>query len=182
MADAASQQCGVLVAPPLNFGCSPYFLAYPGTISLRAETLNALIEDVVRSLYGEGFRRMLIINGHGGNNVAKIHLQEIISEFPELHLAWYSWWLSPGVTAVADAHGLKSYHANWLEAFPFVRSTAIPKQQKEPLETSRILNPQMSREYYGDGVFGGPYQVEDAILNEVFSAALKEIVRMLEVL
>ena len=35
LADAASQQTGVLVAPPINFGSSPYFLSYPGTLSLR---------------------------------------------------------------------------------------------------------------------------------------------------
>ena len=39
MADAASQKTGVLVGPALNFGASPYFLAYPGTISLRLSTL-----------------------------------------------------------------------------------------------------------------------------------------------
>jgi len=182
MADAASQQSGVLVAPPVNFGCSPYFAAFPGTISLRVETLNALVADIVHSLYNEGFKRMLILNGHGGNSPAKLRLHEIAHELPDLHMAWYSWWVSPGVEAVAEAHGLKSYHANWIEAFPFVRSTAIPQQEKEPIETSRILSPEMAKEFYGDGVFGGAYQVDDAIMNEVFSAALKEIIRMLEVL
>ena len=51
IADAASQQCGVLIAPPLNFGASPYFLAYPGTMSLRIETLINVGEDLIRSLY-----------------------------------------------------------------------------------------------------------------------------------
>ena len=40
LADAASQQSGVLVAPPLNFGCSSYFADYPGTISIRVDTLS----------------------------------------------------------------------------------------------------------------------------------------------
>src|SRR5574338_100571 len=58
LADAASQRTGVLVAPPLNFGVSPYFLAYPGTLSLRVSTFTAVLEDVVRSAAGQGFRRM----------------------------------------------------------------------------------------------------------------------------
>jgi creatinine amidohydrolase len=182
LADASSQQTGILVAPPLNFGNSPYFLAYPGTISLRVETLTAVVEDIVRSLYGQGFKRILILNGHGGNSPAQNHLQEISDQFTDLKLAWYSWWVSQGVTAIAEAHGLHSYHANWIEAFPFVRSTAIPKGEKEPLGTNRILNAQQAKDLYGDGVFGGPYQVDDEILNEVFAAALKEIIRMLEVL
>ena len=51
LADAASKSTGVIVAPPINFGISPYFLAYPGTISLRTETLLHLMEDIVASLY-----------------------------------------------------------------------------------------------------------------------------------
>ena len=47
LADAASQQSGVLVAPALNFGASPYFLTYPGTLSLRVSTLLDLVEDRV---------------------------------------------------------------------------------------------------------------------------------------
>ena len=45
IADAAAQQTGVLVAPPLNFGSSPYFLDYPGTFSLRISTLLDTVED-----------------------------------------------------------------------------------------------------------------------------------------
>ena len=49
----------VLVAPPLNFGVSTYFLAYPGTLSLRVSTLLSVVEDLVRSAYRQGFRRIL---------------------------------------------------------------------------------------------------------------------------
>src|SRR5512136_79556 len=53
LADAASQQAGVLVAPPLNYGASPYFTAYPGTFSLRLSTLLEAVEDIVRSAHGQ---------------------------------------------------------------------------------------------------------------------------------
>jgi creatinine amidohydrolase len=182
LADAASQQLGVLVAPPLNFGNSPNFLAYPGTISLRVETLLAVVEDMVRSLYSQGFKRMLILNGHGGNSPVKNHLHNFIPEFKDLKLAWYSWWQEPAVLEFQEAQGLKGYHANWSEAFSFVRSSAIPQGDKPPLETNRILNPTQAKEYYGDGVFGGPYQVDDTIMNEMFGVALKDVMRLLEVI
>src|SRR5574341_1287875 len=86
LADSASQATGVLVAPPLNFGSSPYFLSYPGTLSLRAETLMAAVEDIVRSAYGHGFRRVLVINGHGGNAPGRSKLREVNNELPELRL------------------------------------------------------------------------------------------------
>ena len=48
LADAASTRTGILVAPPMNFGSSPYFLTYPGTFSLRLSTLMDALEDIVR--------------------------------------------------------------------------------------------------------------------------------------
>ena len=77
LADVASQRTGVVVAPPLNFGVSPYFLTYPGTISLRLSTFLDTVEDIVRSLYGQGFRRFMILNGHGGNDPARGRLVEL---------------------------------------------------------------------------------------------------------
>src|SRR5512146_3266402 len=60
IADAASQRIRVLSAPPLNFGISPYFGAYPGNISLRLKTFLSVIEDMVRGLYKQGFRHLVI--------------------------------------------------------------------------------------------------------------------------
>ncbi len=182
LADAASQQTGVLVAPPLNFGVSPYFLAYPGTISLRVETLSNVVEDILRSVYRQGFKRVLILNGHGGNIAAYHRLNELVNEIKDLKIAWYSWWKSPEIIAFAEAHNLKLYHANWSEAFPFVRCTAVPRSEKQPLDTDRILNDEQAREYYGDGVLGGTYQVEDSLMSEMFSVALKEVLRLIEVI
>jgi len=62
LAQAASLQSDVIVAPSLSFGCSPYFLDYPGTISIRLHTYLDLVEDILRSLYGSGFRKCLILN------------------------------------------------------------------------------------------------------------------------
>jgi len=179
LADAASQQTGVLVAPPLHFGASPYFLAYPGTISLRIATLMDVVEDIVRSIYHQGFRRLLILNGHGGNDPVRTRLAEIIDKLPGLQIAWYSWWNAANVTAVAANHGLKSYHAAWIEAFPFTRVSELPPGEKNPPVVSKLLGAKETRETYGDGVFGGPYKVDGTILDEIFAAALQDIVNLL---
>lgn len=179
LADAASRETGVLVGPALNFGASPYFLDYPGTLSLRASTLLDVVEDLVVSAYGYGFRRILVLNGHGGNDPARARLYEVASRLPELRLAWYTWWNSHSVTAVAQAHELKSYHAGWIEAFPFTRVAELPPGEKLPPAVPGLMGARQSRQVYGDGVFGGPYQVEAAILEEVFQAALQDVLQML---
>jgi creatinine amidohydrolase len=57
----------VLVLPPPSFGFSPHHRAWPGTITLSLDTFNGLVVDVIESLHRTGFKRMLIVNGHGGN-------------------------------------------------------------------------------------------------------------------
>lgn len=180
LAEAASDTSGVLVAPPLNFGCSSYFIDFPGTISFRVQTLLNAVEDIVRSVYHQGFRRILIVNGHGGNDPAKVSLGELTNELRDLKLAWYNWWKAPSVQAVAQSHGLTAYHASWLEAFPFLRTSIMPEGEKPPFETSQVMSSDRVRQALGDGVYGGAYKASDAVMEEVFLAALTDILELLK--
>jgi creatinine amidohydrolase len=58
------------VAPAIPWGISWHHMRFAGTISLRPETLSALLEDIVGSLHAHGLRRFLVVNGHGGNSAA----------------------------------------------------------------------------------------------------------------
>ncbi|WP_197038392.1 creatininase family protein [Billgrantia saliphila] len=57
----------VLVTPTVNMGVSPHHLNFPGTISLRPETLLAVLRDMVVSLQRHGIDKVLFLNSHGGN-------------------------------------------------------------------------------------------------------------------
>ncbi|GAB4581836.1 MAG: creatininase family protein [Anaerolineales bacterium] len=179
LADAASQQTNVLIAPPLNFGVSPYFLAYPGTISLRTTTLLAVVEDLLRSVYHHGFRRILVLNGHGGNDPARGRISELVNELRGLRVSWYAWWQSPSVQAIARKHNLEPNHANWLEAFPFTRVAPLPDGEKPTPRVTEILNAETTREVYEDGSFGGRWGVSDKVMDEVFHAALGDVLALL---
>ncbi|MCB0158887.1 MAG: creatininase family protein [Caldilineaceae bacterium] len=53
--------------PPLNYGKSNEHTGFPGTLSLTAATLTAVLHDIADSVRAAGFRRLAFINGHGGN-------------------------------------------------------------------------------------------------------------------
>jgi len=180
LADAASQQTHVLVAPAINFGLSPYFLNYPGTLSLRVTTLLDLAEDLIHSALGQGFHRFLFLNGHGGNDAARGRLYELANQHSELQVRWYSWWLSNSIGLVAQKHNLKPAHANWLEAFQFTRVGELPEGEKAPPSVPGILGAEATRLVYGNGSFGGPYQVDEMIMEEIFEAALNDVLQALK--
>ena len=68
----------VIVAPPSPCGFAPYHMARPGTVTLRKETLQAYVLDVLDSLRAHGIGTMLVLNGHGGNHSV---LQEMLPEW-----------------------------------------------------------------------------------------------------
>lgn len=180
IADAVSQKTGILVAPSLNFGISPSFAKFPGTITFRVSTYLDAVEDLVRSLYNVGFRKFMVLNGHGGNIAVKGKLHEMMNATPDLHFAFYSWWVEPAVEEVMKRHAVPGFHANWMEAFRFTRVADLPAGIKEPPHPNEMLTADRMREVYGDGVYGGAYIPDDKILDEVFEAAVGEICKLIE--
>lgn len=65
----AAEACSVpvLVTPTVFAAFSPHHAAWPGTLTLKLATLSALLEDITASIARAGFRRQLLVNGHGGN-------------------------------------------------------------------------------------------------------------------
>jgi len=181
LADAASKLTGVLVAPPMNFGSSPYFLTYPGTFSLRLSTLMDAAEDILRSAYGQGFKRVLVLNGHGGNSGLTARLAELANQLPGIKLQWSAWWTTQSVKQIAIRKEIKPNHANWLEAFQFNIVADLPGGDKTPPHVpSDILDAHTAREVYGDGSFGGRYRVSQETMQEIFEAALQDVLQLLK--
>lgn len=69
IARRAAQTYDLFLLPPICFSCSHEHAGFPGTVSIKATTLANLIEDISADLTRAGTDRLLIVNGHGGNNV-----------------------------------------------------------------------------------------------------------------
>ncbi len=85
------EQFPVLVLPPIWWGLSPYWMVFPGTITLRPETLLDVIHDICRSVAQHGFRKLAIVNGHGGND-GLIQAAAIKASDQDLHVVSLSYW------------------------------------------------------------------------------------------
>ncbi len=185
IARAAAQIEPTLIAPPLPFGVSPYFTAYPGTISLRAETFITLVREVIEQLLAQGFRRVLLSNGHGGNTGLLLALlSELADAHREARFALFEWWRHEKVSAVAQAAGLAQHHANWSEALPMNVVGPLPEGIKELPSTAALTFPHtvpaaQVREILGDGSFGGPYRAAEETLEALFNAAVGAMVEAL---
>ncbi len=183
VARAACEQEHVLIAPPINFGISPYFTAFPGTISLRVETFVVVVREVLGELIRQGFRRILVSNGHGGNTGALANLLvELSSANPGCKFVLFESWNHPYVHAVAEEAGLKINHASWAEAFPFTRVAENPSGVKPDVIMPRIADAATFREALGDGNYGGPYQASDDVVQRSFDAMVKAMIEQLRAL
>lgn len=73
VAEMASREIPLLVAPPLYYGLCRSTADHPGTISIRGTVLRALTLDILSGFYRHGFRKFLLLSGHaGGTHMAFI--------------------------------------------------------------------------------------------------------------
>jgi creatinine amidohydrolase len=82
----------VVVAPTVWSGLSEHHMPFGGTITLDYPTFHALLRCVCRSLERHGFGRILLLNGHGGNEAALRVVVEQLSAELEVVLATVTYW------------------------------------------------------------------------------------------
>jgi len=174
----AAEPLGVPVFPALAFGLSPAFLAYPGTVSLRTATYVALIRDILDSLTGQGFRRVLIVNGHGGNEPARAIAAEWMADHPGSKVRLHNWWSAPRTWATVQEIDPAASHASWMENYPWTRLTGVvsPDARKPMCDLARLrtLAPKEVRAAVGDGNYGGRYRRADDEMLTLWRVGVEE--------
>jgi creatinine amidohydrolase len=71
VAERIAQDHDLFLLPPITISCSHEHAAFAGTVSIKATTLTAVIEDVLNSLEQSGIHKLVLVNGHGGNYALK---------------------------------------------------------------------------------------------------------------
>ena len=182
----AAESIGVPVFPVLSYGVTPYFLEFPGSVSLKVTTHLAVVRDILDSLAHTGFKRILIVNGHGGNGAVQQFAQEWLTGRPGCRVVFHNWWNAPLTGARVREIDPVASHASWMENFPWTRlpDIAPPSSPKPMLDAARIrsLDSTGVREYIGDGNFGGAYQRPDEDMLAVWRVAVDETRALIDAL
>lgn len=174
----AAQPLGVPVFPAVNYGISPYFMAFPGSITIRAETMMAFVRDILDGMREAGFRRMLIVNGHGGNNPVGAMALDWMARHPACTVRFHNWWNAPKTWAKVKAIDDRASHASWMENFPWTRlaNVPMPNERKKLVDSDRLrlMSPEQARGMIGDGNFGGDYAKPDDDMLALWQIAVDE--------
>jgi creatinine amidohydrolase len=174
----AAEPLHVPVFPTLSYGLTPNFVEYPGTVMLRMSTLCAVLTDILDGMVRSGFRRLTIVNGHGGNSPAHGAVLEWLGRNHGVQVKWHNWWNAPLTFAKVQAIDKIASHASWMENFPWTRlgNVDMPKTQKSMMALDRFLqlDPVAKKELLGDGNYGGFYQRSDDEMLALWRVAVDE--------
>ncbi len=170
----AAEPLGVPVLPALAYGVTPYFAAFAGSPSLDEDVYLAVLRNLTGSLRAQGFRRILLVNGHGGNSATA---ERAVGDGVLLH----NWWNAPRVRAAIDELDPDASHASWMENFPWTRLAGVelPPGKKEPAPRQSDDPAEVRREL-GDGSFGGFWQLPDEEVLRVWRIGVEETRAVLE--
>ena len=184
VATEAAEALEIPVFPTVNYGLTPYFRAYPGSVTLRTTTYLNIVKDLLDSLAESGFRRILIVNGHGGNAPAQGFVSEWMADNPGCRVKFHNWWNAPRTSQKVQEIDPQASHASWMENFPWTRvpEVALPSEQKPMIDAAhmRLLAPQELREYLNEGNFGGYYERPDEDMHAIWEVAVAETRELLE--
>lgn len=180
----AAEPLGVPVFPATAYGVTPYFRAFPGSVSLRVDTYIRVVRDILDSLAGSGFRRIVLVNGHGGNAPAEALAIEWMADNPQVQVKFHNWWNAPRTWAKVQEIDPLGSHASWMENFPWTRldNVELPSDQKlVPVRPgmARLVG-QAMRDFIGDGNYGGYYQRPDPEMLALWEIAVKETRQLIE--
>ncbi len=82
----------VVVLPNIPFGVNCQQLDIPLTINLNPSTQFQILKDIVGSLDGQGIKKLIILNGHGGNDFKQM-IRELSAEFSEMFIGQIHWFM-----------------------------------------------------------------------------------------
>lgn len=180
----AAEPLGIPVFPAMPYGLASSFASFPGTLTLSLATYIGVVKDLLDSMYRSGFRRILVVNGHGGNTPATVAISEWLNAHPDASVKFHDWWRAPKTLAKVQEIDPAASHASWMENFPWTRTTdqRQPTTSKPRIDFAAMarVGSAKKRELLGDGNYHGLYQRPDEDMLAIWDVAVLETRGLLE--
>ncbi len=189
----------ILVLPPIPYGLSEHWMKNPGTVTLKPHTFISMVEEVVESVWSHGFKKIIVVNGHGGNthalNVAANRVVHRLKD-PELTILVFDWWrfvgpelkeavetplfhADEGETSVAIALGQRVVR----EALEGKKIPPPPPETKwrtlDPERSSRLRIHQFNPNAVVPGAFGRPDKASEEKGKRIIEAFIERFIELL---
>ncbi|MET8138674.1 creatininase family protein [Sphaerisporangium sp. NPDC005288] len=154
----------VLLLPPVTVSCSHEHenAAWPGTVSISAATLYAVVRDMAGSLQRSGITRLVLVNGHGGNYVLGNVVQEAAGSGQRMAVFpgaadWEAAWAAAGLetSAWSDMHAGELETSILLHAHPRLVRPGYETGDRLADDRQHLLTLGMAA-YTESGVIGRP--------------------------
>jgi creatinine amidohydrolase len=189
-AEEAAKQTGAACLQVIPFGVSPHHRQFWGTISVKPKVLKKYVKEVCLSLKYYGVRKIVIVNGHGGNLAALAQLAREMRE-QDVYVSVFEWWpaasrLLPRIFSADERHhaGAEETSVNLALHPDLVNRDRLrnEKVRTSPLEMSGITLPLDTVDATSSGVFGTQSTVSVEKGKKVFDVVLESLVKHVKLL
>jgi creatinine amidohydrolase len=138
----------VVVAPPQMYGFTHYNMGEIGTITLGLEVFIAVLCDISRSIWANGFHRIILLNGHGGNQAPTLTASVKLAEEDVWALALTYWNMAtPELLAWSESDGGSIGHGGeWETSLQlYLRPNLVDTDRAVKDEWRRHFSPEVQR-------------------------------------
>jgi len=191
IAREVGERLDIVVAPTIPYGMAQHHMAFKGTITLSPLTLINVVKDIVTSLTEHGFKKIVFINGHGGNlNSMRTSFEILKFENKKGYFEIISWYLLKEVQELekklfGDENGLHATPSE-ISVTQYLRSKAFVDKKKEkdrtnlnlPIKEYLPLSREEFRRFYPDGRMGSsPWLATIEYGRMIFETAVEAITK-----
>jgi creatinine amidohydrolase len=165
----------ILCLPTLWPGHSPHHLFFPGTLSVSQMPYIQLVVELVRSMVKMGARRILLLNGHGGNDVPlRAAVRELKTEFPRVRVVFASYWT---IADVAIRHACEVETSLMLHLHPGRVKMKLARADGPKPRTTPAYVVNEFHEISKTGTVGDPTKATAAKGRQLLEKIIDEVVR-----
>ena len=187
---AASSPVAICL-PTLPFGVSSHHRDFPGTLYLSPSTFEAVVTEILLSLHIHDFRKVIVVNGHGGNTSAIFNALTTVNDKHGMIGLLYEWWKDPDLTQ--KYFGVPSaLHADAVEtsviwaAHPKLvvpeRFDDLSSSPEWGIKIGGLVKPSRTIEFTNSGIAGSIDNISQEKGGALLDAAIKKLLEAITAL